>query len=182
MQPDIRMVSLIVWINNDDLSVYITVIYFLSFVFLPLKRLYFVTPSGYLSTVQPNWLPPGRSSPGRLSTARQSPFPLTSVRVVWQGHSVVLLYLFFFRHLFTLKMACRFGRTRIIGNTVQILIRQHALCQWREGDHPYSFLLQQRQQVRFDPAIQHRITRLMNQARHTMFFQYGKCFSVCPAV
>lgn len=78
--------------------------------------------------------------------------------------------------LFTLKMACRFGRTRIIGNTVQILIRQHALCQWREGDHPYSFLLQQRQQVRFDPAIQHRITRLMDQARHTMFFQYGKCF------
>ena len=52
---------------------------------------------GYLSTVQPNWLPPGRSSPGRLSTARQSPFPLTSVRVVWQGHSVVLLYLFSIR-------------------------------------------------------------------------------------
>ena len=47
--------------------------------------------------------------------------------------------------LFTLKMACRFGRTRIIGNTVQILIRQHALCQWREGDHPYSFLLQREQ-------------------------------------
>ena len=129
---------------------YITVIYFLSFVFLPLKRLYFVTPSGHLQREQ--------VTEEKINKVRQ-----LNDLAKQRGQTLA-------------EMACRFGRTRIIGNTVQILIRQHALCQWREGDHPYSFLLQQRQQVRSDPAIQHRITRLMDQARHTMFFQYGKCF------
>ena len=64
------------------------------------------------------------------------------------------------------------ARAGIGGNALEIAVGQHALGQRRENDAADAFLLQRREQLRLDPAVQHAVTRLMNEARRAQFAQH----------
>ncbi len=68
------------------------------------------------------------------------------------------------------RLALRCAAT--LRHAVQILARQHPLRQWREGDRTDAQIVQRVQQtVAFNPAVQHVVAGLMDQAGCTQFLQ-----------
>src|SRR5438270_4122615 len=46
---------------------------------------------------------------------------------------------------------------------MEVLVGEHALSEWREGDAPHSFALQRVEQAALDPSVEHRIGGLVYQ-------------------
>ncbi len=59
------------------------------------------------------------------------------------------------------------------GHAGKVLPRQHALRQRRERDTAHALTAEQVQQPALDPAVQHRVRRLVDQQRGTEAPQYG---------
>lgn len=77
----------------------------------------------------------------------------------------------FFRNVLALQEHALPGRAGIRRNAVQIAVGQNPLEQRGEDDAADALFLQHVQQTVLDPAVHHRIARLMNQARRTQAFQ-----------
>ena len=52
---------------------------------------------------------------------------------------------------------------RVLRNALEITIRQQSLCEGRKDDAPDPLLLQRGQQLRLDPAVEHAVTRLVDE-------------------
>ena len=69
----------------------------------------------------------------------------------------------------TLEKAGRTCRPRSFRDTVQIFVRQHALCQWRESDESGTGFGCQRNRFSLNGTVEHAITILADKTRHTGF-------------
>ena len=64
-------------------------------------------------------------------------------------------------------------RARILGNAFEVLAREHSLGEGREGDAPDSLVTQHVEQAVLDPAVQHRVRRLVDQQGSSQSAQDG---------
>ena len=57
------------------------------------------------------------------------------------------------------------AHARVLGHAVEILVREHALGQRREGDGADALAFQDAEELGLDPAVEHRVGRLMDEQR-----------------
>ena len=68
------------------------------------------------------------------------------------------------------------GGPRAWRDAIEVAVSEKPLRRNREGDAPDSFGLQDVEEAAFDPAIEHRVRRLVDQQRSDQIAEDGNCF------